>query len=215
MLVASGLAVVLRPTENVAEQGSKPNLETMIPRQFGEWSIDSSIIPIAPDPQEEALLNKIYSKTLSRTYVNAAGQRIMLSIAEGSEQSRALQVHKPEVCYASQGFQIGQMSKAQVDTGIGQIPVMQLVARQGSRNEPITYWIRTGDVLTRGWFEQNLARISYGLTGKVPDGLLVRVSNLSDDEHEAFRIQQVFLTDMLQSVRKEDRIRLVGKLAAY
>lgn len=215
MLAAAGLAVALHPTENIADQGPKLNLETMIPRQFGEWTIDSTIVPIAPDPEQEELLNKLYSQTLLRTYVNAAGQRVMLSIAHGGKQSKALQIHKPEVCYASQGFQIGQMTKALVDTGIGQIPVMHLVAKQDSRNEPITYWIRTGDFVTRGWFEQNLARLRYGLTGKVPDGLLVRVSTISNDEQDAYRVQQVFLTAMLQGVRQEDRVRLVGKLATF
>jgi EpsI family protein len=212
MLVAAGLAVVLSPREKTADQGPKIDLEVMIPKQFGEWKIDSSIAPLISNPQQEALLNTIYSQMLSRTYVNSSGQRVMLSIAFGGNQSKALQVHKPEVCYAAQGFQIGTMTKAMLNTDIGQIPVMHLVAKQGTRNEPITYWIRTGDTVTRGWFEQNLARISYGLTGKVPDGLLVRVSNISSDEQDSYRIQQTFLTAMLQGVRKEDRVRLVGKL---
>lgn len=214
MLVAAGLTLGMTPSHKITDQGPKLDLETMIPKQFADWTIDSSIVPIAPDPQREALLNKIYSQTLSRTYVNVAGQRVMLSIAYGGDQSRALQAHKPEVCYASQGFQIGQMTKAIVDTAIGQIPVMHLVAKQGSRNEPITYWIRVGDSITRGWFEQNLARLSYGLAGKVTDGLLVRVSTISNDEKASYGIQQTFLTAMLQGVRKEDRVRLVGKLAA-
>jgi EpsI family protein len=214
MVAAAGLALAMTPTHKIADQGPKIDLETMIPKQFGEWTIDSSIVPIAPDPQQEAMLNKIYSQTLSRTYVNVAGQRVMLSIAYGGDQSKALQVHKPEVCYASQGFQVGKMTKALVDTAIGAIPVMHLVATQGTRNEPITYWIRTGDTVTRGWFEQNVARLTYGLTGKVPDGLLVRVSNISSDEQDSYRIQQTFLTAMLQGVRKEDRVRLVGKLAS-
>jgi hypothetical protein len=69
--------------------------------------------------------------------------------------------------------------------------------------------------VTCGWFEQNLVRLSYGLTAKVPDGLLVRVSNISNDEQDSYRIQQVFLTALLQGVRKEDQVRLVGKLATY
>jgi len=214
MLAAAGLAIAMTPTSKVADQGPNIDLETMIPKQFGEWKIDETVVPLLADPKQTALLNKIYNQTLSRTYVNAAGQRVMLSIAYGGDQSRAMQVHKPEVCYASQGFQIGQMTKALVDTANGQIPVMHLVAKQGTRNEPITYWIRTGDTVTRGWFEQNLARLTYGLTGKVPDGLLVRVSNISNDEPEAYRIQQAFLSAMLQGVSKEDRVRLIGKLSS-
>ena len=213
MLVTAILALCMTPSQKIVDKVPKIDLETMIPKQFADWTIDSSVIPITPDPQQEAMLSKLYSQTLSRTYVNAQGQRVMLSIAYGGDQSRALQAHKPEVCYASQGFQIGTLTKALVNTTMGQIPVMRLVAKQGSRNEPITYWIRVGDSITRGWFEQNLARLSYGLTGRVADGILVRASTISNDELNSYLIQQSFLTTMLQGVRKEDRVRLVGKFA--
>lgn len=89
---------------------------------------------------------------------------------------------------------------------------MHLVAKQGGRNEPITYWIRVGDSLTRGWFEQRMAAFRYGLDGKVPDGLLFRISTISNDEQESYRIQQAFLTDLMRSMRTQDRHWLVGKL---
>ena len=215
MLLAAGLSIAMTPTERLADNGPAIDLETMIPKEFGGWKLDPTVMPLLVSPDAEAMLNKIYNQTLSRTYIDSGGKRIMLSIAYGGDQTRDLQVHKPEVCYVSQGFQIGEMTKAVVDTAIGQIPVMRLMAKQGARNEPITYWIRMGDSVTRGWWEQNMARLSYGLTGIVPDGLLVRVSNISSDEQDSYRIQQVFLSAMLQGVRKEDRAWLVGKLEAY
>lgn len=213
MIVAAGLALTLTPHQMIKDLGSQMDLETIVPKHFNGWKIDSSIAPVTPDPQRDEELNKIYSQSLARTYVNALGQRVMLSIAYGGDQSKALQVHKPEVCYVSQGFEIGKMTKTHVDTAIGQIPVMQLVAKQGARNEPITYWIRIGDTVARGWFEQNLARLRYGLDGKIADGVLVRISTISNDEQESYRVQQTFLTAMLQGVRKEDRFRLIGKIA--
>jgi hypothetical protein len=36
MLAASGLAVALRPTQRLADQEPKMDLEAMIPREFGE-----------------------------------------------------------------------------------------------------------------------------------------------------------------------------------
>jgi len=81
MLAAAGLAIAITPTSKIADQGPKTDLETMIPRQFGEWKMDETIVPLLADPKQTALLNKIYNQTLSRTYINTAGQRIMLSIA--------------------------------------------------------------------------------------------------------------------------------------
>ena len=158
-----------------------------------------------------AFIDKIYSQELNRTYINKKGERVMLAIAYGRDQSKDLQVHRPEICYATSGFNIGEMTKTYVDTTIGQIPVMRLVAQQGRRTEPITYWIRVGDSLTRGWLEQKMASFSYGITGRIPDGLLFRVSTISNDEQDSYRIQQTFLQDMLQSMRSEDRYWLIGK----
>jgi len=64
-----------------------------------DWREDPQRIVQVVDPQTRELLDKLYSETLSRTYVNANGYRIMLSLAYGSDQRDSLQVHKPEVCY--------------------------------------------------------------------------------------------------------------------
>src|SRR5450759_1808926 len=213
LMVSSGaLTMVMTPSVEIAKQQNQINLEAMIPGEFNGWQIDLSVVTPMVNPDVQGLLNKIYNQTLSRTYINNQGDRVMLSIAYGRDQRTDLQVHRPEVCYLANGFDIGKMTKTIVDTTIGRIPVMHLVAKQGARNEPITYWIRVGDSLTRGWFEQKAAALSYGLTGKVPDGLLFRVSTISNDEQDSYRVQQTFVTTLLQAVRSEDRA-LAGRSA--
>ena len=213
MVSSAAMTKVITPSAEIGDQQHQLNLEAMIPSEFGEWKIDESIASLMVNPDEQGTVNKIYTQTLSRTYINNKGDRVMLAIAYGRDQRTDLQVHRPEVCYLSSGFDIGKLTKAFVDTTIGRIPVMHLVAKQGARNEPITYWIRMGDAVTRGWFEQKAATLSYELTGKVPDGLLFRVSTISNDEQESYRIQQTFLTALLQAVRSDDRHWLVGRLA--
>jgi EpsI family protein len=211
MLMVSSAAITIVMTPSVDQQ-NQINLEALIPSEFNDWKIDVSVASLMVNPDEKGTINKIYSQTLSRTYINIQGERVMLSIAYGRDQRTDLQIHRPEVCYLTGGFDIGRLTKTFVDTTIGRIPVMQLVAKQGTRNEPITYWIRMGDSLTRGWFEQKAATLSYELSGKVPDGLLFRVSTISNDEQDSYRIQQIFLTALMQAVRSEDRHWLVGRL---
>jgi EpsI family protein len=214
LMVSSGIvAKVMTPAIELNNPQSKLSLETMIPGKFGSWKLYSSTVPLMVNPDIQGVLNKVYNQTLSRIYINTEGEHVMLSIAYGSNQSSDMHVHRPEICYISAGFDIGIMTKTFVDTTIGQIPVMRLIATQGARNEPITYWIRVGDSLTRGWFEQKLTAMAYGLTGKIPDGLLFRVSTISNDENNSFRIQQKFLSDLLQAMQQEDRYWLVGRLA--
>jgi len=214
MILTSAFAWVVTSTIHTYGPQDKINLESIIPGKFDGWKIEPATTASIVNPDDKGLIVKIYDQTLSRTYVNDEGERIMLSIAYGRNQSTDLQVHRPEICYAAGGFDVGKMTKTFVDTTIGRIPVMHLVAKQGIRNEPITYWIRVGDSLTRGWFEQKLTAIGYGLTGKVPDGLLFRVSSISNDEQDSYRIQKKFLESLLQAVRSEDRFLLVGRLGS-
>lgn len=213
MVSAGGMTIFVTPTVQISAQPDKINLDTMIPREFAWWKTDPATTATMVNADSQGLLDKIYNQTYSSTYINNQGERVMLSIAYGRDQNTDLHVHRPEICYMASGFNVGNITKTFVDTTMGQIPVMRLVATQGSRNEPITYWIRVGDSLTRGWFEQKLTAIGYGLTGKIPDGLLFRVSTISNDENDSFRIQQQFLSDLLQAMHQEDRHWLVGQLA--
>ena len=95
MLAASGLALALRPTHKLADQGPPFDLEAIIPRTFGEWHEEKHYSAQIVDPQQQEMIDKIYTQTLSRTYVNTSGYRIMLAIAYGDDQRDALQTHYP------------------------------------------------------------------------------------------------------------------------
>jgi EpsI family protein len=204
---------VIAPHATIQATQVQPQLETIIPQEFADWKIDSISQLRLVNPDITGKPDKIYDQALARTYINSAGQRIMLSIAYGSNQSTDLHVHRPEICYAAGGFSISGTSKTWLQTPVGSIPVMHLVATQGTRNEPITYWIRVGDTLTRGWLEQKFTAIAYGLTGKIPDGLLFRVSSISRNESDSFHLQQKFLTDLILAMHQQDRYWLLGKLS--
>jgi EpsI family protein len=210
MLAAAGLAYALTPRERIADQGPKIDLETMIPKQFGDWKIDETVLPLIADPSQQALINKIYNQTLSRTYLNAKGDRVMLSIAYGGNQSDNMAVHKPEVCYPAQGFQVLKNTRGDLQTAGGAIPVKRLVATHGSRIEPITYWITLGDEVPDGGMKWKLAQLKYGLTGKIPDGLLFRVSSIQPNDAVAYDVQGRFINDLLQAVAPGDRAKLAG-----
>lgn len=210
MLAAAGLALALTPRVKVADQGPKINLEAMIPEQFGEWKLEETIAPLIVNPVTKAELDRLYSQTLTRNYINSKGEWIMLSIAYGSDQSYSSQVHRPEMCYPAQGFQIQSMSKGSINVSGVKLPVMKLVATQGQRNEPITYWVMMGDSVVRGNWEQHIARLKYGLTGKIPYGILIRVSTISANEAQSYRTQEQFVRDMLGAVSMEYRKVLTG-----
>ena len=71
MCAASIGAVVARPGTKAADLGPAISLETMIPKQFGEWREEPQRIVQVVNPQTQELLDKLYSQILTRTYVNA------------------------------------------------------------------------------------------------------------------------------------------------
>lgn len=209
MLAAASLVVLLTSRQG-ADKGPEISLEAMIPERFGEWRLDGAIVSLAVSPVNEALLEKIYSETLTRNYINERGERIMLSIAYGGRQSTTMQVHRPEMCYPAQGFEIRDLSQDFIDFSGNKLPVMKLVATQGRRIEPITYWVMIGDAAVRGGLEQSLARVKYGLSGKIPYGMVIRVSTISADEPHSYRVEEQFVRDMLGAMPTAYRKILTG-----
>ncbi len=214
LLLGAGLAWAMKPSHKIADDASKINLKTLVPRQFGDWHVDDNAMPVVTNPEQQAVLEKIYSQTLSRTYVNAKGERIMLSIAYGGNQSDGLQVHKPEICYPAQGFQIFNATKGalSLDKINEAIPVKRLVATQGARHEPITYWTTVGDEVALDGLQWRLAQLKYGLTGNIPDGLLFRISSIDPDDARAFALQDRFVNDLMGALNSKGQARLIGKL---
>lgn len=213
MFASAGLAMALKPTAKIADTEPAINLEQLIPQQFGEWKEDKSIVPIKVSPEVQAKLDKIYGQTLTRTYINNAGRKVMLSIAYGANQgSDDFQVHRPEYCYSAQGFQVKEGWKDFLKVSSGELPIKRLEAIQGPRNEPITYWITIGDKATLPGIGRKLTQLSYGLTGKIPDGMLIRVSSISPNAEEEYRLQDQFVNAMLDAVEPTQRLRLTGAL---
>lgn len=211
LMVSSGaLTKALTPTQKIADQQEKIDLEIMIPVEFGDWRIDRSIVPLQVDAETQAMLDKIYNQTLARTYVNSRGERIMLSVAYGGDQSDNLAVHKPEVCYYAQGFEIMKIFADELLTQYGKLPIKRLLAVKGYRNEPITYWITVGNKAVLPGIDEKLQQLRYGLTGNVPDGMLVRVSSIDSDKNKAYQLQTIFIQDLLSSVNTSERVRLIG-----
>lgn len=211
MLAAAGLSVAMTPTKRIADAASAANLEAMVPKTFGDWKLDELVVPLMISPDVQAKLDKIYNQTLSRTYVNGRGARVMLSIAYGGDQSDAMQVHKPEVCYPAQGFQILKEQAGQLSTQSGEIPVKRIVASKGERVEPITYWIRVGEKVALGAMERKLEQVRFALTGVIPDGLLFRVSSIGADEPASFALQEDFVRQLLPALSGEARLSIVGR----
>lgn len=215
MLLAALLAWAVTPTRQWSAHSAQVKYATLFPASFGGWRLAPEQANSVVNPQQQETLDAIYDEIVSRVYIDqASGRRVMVSLAYGSNQSRATQIHKPEVCYPAQGFSLVSMRKDLLPLQPHGLPVMRVVAKMGSRVEPLTYWIRSGDRVVRGAIEQNLARMSLGLRGYIPDGLLFRVSEVTPNIDAAFDLQDRFVREYLAQLPEAARESYIGALHA-
>ena len=209
LMVGTALAVpLLKPQPSM---DARLDLERVIPAQFGDWRVDPDMLPIAPTPDVQANLERLYSQVLSRTYVNGAGERMMLTVAYGGDQSDALKAHRQEKCYEAQGFDIVALERGALSLPQRAIPVTRMVAVRGERIEPVTYWFTMGDRVVLGRTDRLRTQIAEGLRGRIPDGMLVRVSSISPGPSQAsFAAQQGFAGTLFANVAAADVPRFIG-----
>ncbi len=210
MLLSAALAAVLRPTISLADERPPIDLAAMVPSAFGDWREEVNLVGQVVNPQQQTMLDKIYSQTLSRTYINSKGYRMMLSIAYGRNQSDALSLHKPEICYPAQGFTLLTTEKDQISLMGHSMATTRLTTELGQRFEPITYWTVVGDDVVASGIHKKWTEMLYAMRNRVPDGMLVRVSSVDKNTEVAHAIQSQFVNDMVGSVSTAYRGRFAG-----
>jgi EpsI family protein len=211
VLTTAALAVLLSPRELMARTSAAPELETVIPRQFGTWTVVPGISPVKPvDPetyvQPDALSQKVYAQEVARGYKDGRGNVVMLLVAYGPVQNYRLKAHRPEICYTASGFRVSSKTEADVSYRPGMPPIkaMRLITQRESRFEPVSYWMRVGDDISNGVVAHQLSRLKYSLKGVIPDGALVRVSTIGLPEKASFELQDQFIRDLLAAIPQQD-----------
>lgn len=210
MVASAALAAAIRPTASLADERPTIDLATMVPSNFGGWKEQFNVAVQIVDPEMQQTIDEIYTQTLTRNYIDASGYRVMLSIAYGKNQSDNLQLHKPEVCYPAQGFKLEKLERVPLNLLDQSISTTRMETHLGQRFEPVTYWTVVGDHITTTGIDKKLTEMRYGLRGRVPDGMLVRVSSIDRDSPRAHRIQAEFAAAMVAAVAPEHRARFAG-----
>jgi EpsI family protein len=204
MMAAAIGAVYAKPKMQAGKVA--PLLENIVPREFGDWREQSSSnqqVSLSTDGERSQ--DQPYDQVLSRTYVNANGEQVMLALAYAKEQKQDVKIHRPEVCYVAQGYTL--LSKQ--DTTIFLSPSIptalskRLLTRREGRIETVSYWVRVGNQYPRGGLDARMVIFRDGIKGKVDDGILVRSSIIIPNEagaEAAFEKQERFLADLARTV---------------
>ena len=212
-LAAAGSALALKPRRRIS-LGDGKSLETVIPRQFSGWVERATDALITPE-DEDSLAARLYSQIVGRLYVDQNGVMVMMLVAYGDTQNDLLQLHRPEVCYPSFGFAIARSEKTTIPLASGTaIPARSLTASSTQRVEQILYWTRIGEHLPTDGREQRIAKLEDQFAGIIPDGVLIRISMISDDPTEGLAVNRRFANDLLHAIPASSRAVFIGTAAA-
>jgi len=216
ILIALALAAAflaaefMKPAASASVDASSIDLQQQIPSLFADWKM-------APNQHQVIQENdakggtRTYSQVLSRTYANAKGEAIMLSIAYGVNQNREeTQVHRPEICYRAQGFNVEALRDETLRIGAHHITVRRVLTQRGHRIEPLSYWVTAGEQSMLPGISRKLAQLRLSLSGGVVDGMLLRVSSIGGDESRAFTVQDIFLRDLAATMKPTVRKKYFG-----
>lgn len=203
----AGVAAARQPTKTIDYLG-KAKLEQVIPEKIGKWSFVSSSGLVVPP--EDQLARALYSQLLTRTYMDDAGNGIMLLVAQSPTQSGILQIHRPEFCYTAGGYRLSPSVPHEVDVPGRRFPALSISATRDGRTEQIVYWTRIGNQLPTSWTQQRMAVAMDNLRGYIPDAVMVRVSTYGSDRAAALVDVDEFIRSLITSITPQTRQVLFG-----
>jgi EpsI family protein len=206
MLAAAAAAWVMTPTATLV---AHPRLAQLVPTEFGEWKAVSSSGLKVVDPSigqaGDVVTDSPYSDVLMRAYADGRGDIVLLALAYGATQRQEVKIHRPEVCYVAQGFEVVRRSAATFPLSDG-APVRgsRLLVRAPNRIEAVSYWIRIGGAYSNSAWATRYYLFKEGLKGRVVDGVLVRASQILDSNEAAspdrFGVQERFLAELVEAL---------------
>jgi len=203
MTGAAGVAFARQP-QPYAKRMAKGTIEKLIPTTIGDWQFQTTSGLVLPPP--DATLDRLYDEVMTRVYRRPDSPDVMFLIAYGSVQDGLLQLHRPEVCYPVGGYKLSQteVSNFAVEPR-ARIPIRTFTAASDSRVEQVMYWTRVGDYMPTSWVAQRWAVVEANLAGRIPDGILVRISCVDLDMAASMAVMKSFAQSLAQVVKPDVR----------
>lgn len=218
-LLCAAAAAAYAMTPRLVSIKNAPSLETEVPRQFGDWKeIPSPYVQVPLTAGLDTNMDQPYDQILTRTYVNSQGHRVMLALAWGEKQRQEVKIHRPDLCYIAQGFEIKKLETIRFNkiqptenkSAIGK----RMIAMSANGGEAVSYWMRIGNLYSEDAFQTRLHIFKAGLENQIPDGILVRASmtiNKANVDLQTWETLETFLIDLVQSSSLNAKLLLLGQ----
>lgn len=196
LAAASGVAYARQP-QIAARPVPAKRFESWVPKRFGPWSEVSTSGVVLPPP--DTLRDRLYDNLVTRVYQAEGRDPVMFLTAYNNAQDGVLQVHRPEVCYPVGGYTLTETQGVPLATDGRVVPANFFTATGPDRVEQVLYFTRLGDAYPRSWAEQRLSVIRANLAGRIPDGIMLRVSVLGTNAPLALKELQQFTDQFIDA----------------
>ena len=147
-------------------------------------------------PPPDALSDRLYDNLVTRVY-SASQANVMVLVAYNNRQDGILQVHRPEVSYPVGGYVLTETQPLSISAIGKSVPSNFFTATGPDRVEQVLYFTRLGGAYPRSWAEQRLAVVGENLAGRIPDGIMLRVSVLARERAPAVSMLQTFIGEFV------------------
>ena len=199
MVIGAMTAGAIAPTYR--ETVRAPDLAALMPEAFGEWTpleIADAVLPPEVDlgPGEAVIY---------RAWTDRAGRMVTLVAAYGPPLGDSVRLHRPELCYRSQGYSLLTRELAALEVSPEDVvQTIRLDTQKALRPEAVTYWLRDGDNYVVNAQDHQLLFFHRGLSD-VHDGALIRVSSKGEGSAGNFALHERFLRDFVEALPADGR----------
>lgn len=178
-----------------------------IPERVAEYNLshdDEKYVDIYTQDSEQSFY---YDKVLNRNYVSSNDVK-SLTVAYSNKQVQDVKVHRQEVCYNAQGFNIvSEIIKNEIEVFNKNIPVYSFLVEKDQNFDVISYYIRIGDSFFLDAKNIRLYILKEAVLNKaIPDGVLIRVSTPINSKEEFNSVKETnlkFIGDFVKSSKNE------------
>lgn len=215
MISATLASIALKPDFEL-KVTEIPNFKELIPISFSGWEmIVNDYQQISLSVEGEKNIDQPYDAILMETFQNTSKETIMLAIAYGANQQQEIKIHRPELCYPAQGFQVEEINNLEYEVKINdkayRFNLTQMVSKSRQRREVTLYWIRIGDMISSNPWEIRWNILKGGLSQDIPDGILVRTSQVLSKElsvEQSIKMQKKFIQKLLSGIQEKESTNL-------
>lgn len=168
------------------------------PQKIGNWTMTGQA-----RFDERVLAVLLPTDYLSRSYVDAAGNRLSLYIGFHDGGPDSGPIHSPKQCLPGSGWNYLSNEVKQVNLDGESIPYVSAIYQKDTEKQLFLYWFQVRDQILTNEYALKLAMIKNSVLSNRRDSAFIRLSVMgAESEEEATGIGEQFIQDFFPAIRE-------------